>query len=263
VTAPRSLGAAQTVPVRGDVPANREQHVALAHRAGEAGARVLVFPELSLTGYELDLADALAFETSDARLAPLAETSAKVGVTLVVGAPVRVAGRLHIGAFVLTPHGDRALYTKHHLGAFASCDGPPGFVPIPEPSLFEPGTLDPLVAIGDGTGALAVCADTGHPSHAKHAAERGAAAYLAGVFTIPSDLETMRTRCRTHARRHAMVVVFANYGGPSGGLPTAGCSAIWSAGGELLGALEEAGAGVIVAVASPDGWRIQESLRRA
>lgn len=255
MTRSRSVAAAQTVPARGDVDANREQHVALAHRAAEAGARVLVFPELSLTGYELDLADALAFEESDARLSPLARASSDCGVTLVVGAPVRVAGRLHIGAFVFTPGGERALYTKRHLAAFAPGDGPPGFEPIPEPSVFTPGTLDPRVAIGDTTGAIAVCADTGHPSHAARAAERGASAYLAGVFTIPSDLETMRTRCQTVAKRYAMTVVFANYGGPSGGLPTAGCSAIWSPEGVLLGALGDAGAGVIVASETSDGWR--------
>ena len=45
----RSIAAAQTVPVRGDVDANIERHVRLIRAAVEARARVLVFPELSLT----------------------------------------------------------------------------------------------------------------------------------------------------------------------------------------------------------------------
>ena len=50
---PRALAAAQTVPVRGDVEANLAQHVRLVRVAAEEKAQVLVFPELSLTGYEL------------------------------------------------------------------------------------------------------------------------------------------------------------------------------------------------------------------
>lgn len=69
--APRAIGVAQTVPVRGDVDANIEQHLRLIRIAAEERARIVVFPELSLTGYELDLAGALAFEQADARLAPL------------------------------------------------------------------------------------------------------------------------------------------------------------------------------------------------
>ena len=46
----RSLAAAQTVPVRGDVAANLDEHIRLARAAAEREVRVLVFPELSLTG---------------------------------------------------------------------------------------------------------------------------------------------------------------------------------------------------------------------
>jgi len=53
----RSIAAAQTIPRRGDVDATVEDHVQLVQVAAEEGARVLVFPELSLIGYELDLAE--------------------------------------------------------------------------------------------------------------------------------------------------------------------------------------------------------------
>lgn len=45
----------------GDVQANLEKHVALAGQAWKAGAELIIFPELSLTGYVLqDLASAVA-----------------------------------------------------------------------------------------------------------------------------------------------------------------------------------------------------------
>ena len=115
MTVVRSLAAAQTIPQRGDVEANLAGHIPLIHAAAEGQARVLVFPELSLTGYELDLAAALAFSESDPRLTPLIDLAAAHNMTLVVGAPVRIASSLHIGAFILSPDRSVDLYTKHYL----------------------------------------------------------------------------------------------------------------------------------------------------
>jgi predicted amidohydrolase len=248
-----SIAAAQTVPRPGDVDANVDEHVRLVRLAEEQQAHVLVFPELSLTGYELDLADELAFSEDDARLAPLAAAAAFADTTLVVGAPARVGSRLHIGAFILAPDGSVDLYTKRHLGAFAPIAG--RVVPPPEDVVFEPGERDPLVQLGDRSSAVAVCADTGHLAHAQQAADRGATFYLASMFAVPADLEAEAERLRSHARRHSMVVVMANFGGPTGGLASGGQSAIWDERGALLAQLPEAGAGVVVAVEEGSVWR--------
>jgi len=251
----RSIAAAQTVATPGDVEANVAQHVRLAHVAADERARVIVFPELSLTGYEIGLADRLAFSEADARLGPLVNVAALRSTTLIVGAPVRIRTRLCIGAFILGPDRSIELYTKHHLGAFATGDGPGGVVPPPEDSVFSPGDRNPLVSFGGNTGALAVCADWTHPSHARAAAERGANTYLTGMFTIPNHLEMASSALATYARRHRMAVVFANHGGPTGGLPAAGRSAIWSPDGHSLVRLEATGLGVAVAHESDAGWR--------
>jgi predicted amidohydrolase len=255
VTRIRSIAVGQTVPARGDVDANVAEHVRLARAAADARAQVLVFPELSLTGYELELADDLAFSQDDTRLAPLAEAARVCDMTLVVGAPVRIASRLHIGAFIVSPDGAVGLYTKQRMGAFsdgASCDG---VVPPAEATFFHPGDLNPLVNFGGNTAALAVCADTGRPSHAEAAAQRGAGVYLASMFVIPSEFERETANLSTYAARHSMAVAFANYGGPSGGLAAAGRSAVWSERGELLTRLPPAGVGVAVASESDPGWR--------
>ena len=168
---------------------------------------------------------------------------------------VHAAARLHIGAFIVSPDRTVGLYTKHRLGAFpasASCDG---IVPPAEATVFHPGTLNPLVRFGGNTAAVAICADIGQPSHPRQAAERGARTYLASMFVIPSEFAGETARLRTYALEHSMAVAFANYGGPSGGLRSAGRSAIWSGTGELLAQLEAVGAGIAVAVESPAGWR--------
>ena len=254
--APRAIGVAQTVPVRGDVDANVEQHLRLIRIAAEERARILVFPELSLTGYELALAAALAFEQADARLAPLLDAASSSSITLIVGAPARLESRLHIGAFIVYPTGATELYTKHHLGAFGPGARRDGTVPSAEATVFQPGNRDPLVRFGEEVGAVAVCADVG-PSHSRQAAARGARTYLASMFVIPSEHERETATLRAAATEHGMTVAFANYGGPSGGLAAAGGSAIWSGTGALLGRLGPIGAGVAIATEERGGWSVR------
>jgi len=242
LTTGRALAAAQTAPQRGNVDANIAQHLELAHVAANENVRLIVFPELSLTGYELDLALTLAFSERDPRLTPLVESAASHEMTIVVGAPVRLASRLHIGAFIISPLRIIELYTKHHLGTG-------------EDTVMHPGNLNPLVRVGQRVGAVAVCADANHPSHPAEAARLGARDYLVSTFITPQQLETKTAALRAYAKQHAMTVVFANYGGPSGGLPGGGGSAIWTDHGEPVALLEGTGAGLAIAIENDDGWR--------
>lgn len=250
-----AIAAAQTVPTPGDVAANAEQHARLVRAAAQAGARAVVFPELSLTGYELDLAARLAFVEDDPRLDPLVDLATSCDAILVVGAPVRIDARLHIGAFILQPDGTVALYTKHHLGAFSESAAVDGIVPPAESTVFDPGDRNPAVAIAGHRAAVAVCSDAGRSSHQQAAADRGAELYLASMFVIPSEIESEQRNLADCAARASMAVVFANHGGPSGGLACAGRSAIWSERGELVGRIEGPGAGVVVATRDDTGWR--------
>lgn len=81
-----SLALAQINTVLGDVGANLEMHIARAEEARQAGADLIVFPELSLTGYALqDIAPTVAISASrsDPVFKPLLEASK--GLDLVVG----------------------------------------------------------------------------------------------------------------------------------------------------------------------------------
>jgi len=243
-----ALAVAQTCPVAGDVSANVDEHLRLARAAIEAGARLIVFPELSLTGYELPRARELAFAPEDARLEPLRDLAAGAGATLIVGAPLLEAGRLHLAAFVLSPDRAVAHYTKRRLGTFppaAACDAVDGStsLPPPEPTVFEPGTRDPLIAHGRRTAAIAICADIGDPDHPAQASARGAGIYLASMFVIPSDFAGESAALSRYATRHRMVVALANFGGPSGGLRAAGRSGFWRPDGTLGNQLAPEGAG--------------------
>jgi predicted amidohydrolase len=148
---------------------------------------------------------------------------------------------------VLAQDGAVEVYTKRRLGAFPSDANAGGPVPPAEASVFAPGDRDPLVHVGGVAAAIAVCADVGSAEHAARAAARGARAYLASMFVIPADLEQEEARLRDRAVRHGMTVVLANHGAPTGGLPSAGRSAIWSERGEVLARLPVSGTGLALA----------------
>jgi len=250
-----SFAVAQTCPVVGNVNANLREHLRLIEIASAEAAQLVLFPELSLTGYEINLAGRLAFSENDSRLSCLIEAASAGSLTIVVGAPISIAGSLYIGAFIIRADGSTAIYTKHYLGAFterAQCDG---VLPPAEATVFQPGSHNPAVQFGGRHAAIAICADVGRPSHAQSAADRGARIYLASMFVIPSEFESEAAKLRGYAARHSMTVAMANFGRASGGLAAAGRSSIWSENGELLAQLNPSGAGLALGDQTEHGWR--------
>jgi predicted amidohydrolase len=62
------LASAQTNPKRFDINANLEVHYSLIELAAKHNADLILFPELSITGYEREKAKELIFEPDDSRL---------------------------------------------------------------------------------------------------------------------------------------------------------------------------------------------------
>ena len=220
-----TIAAAQIPSAKGDVAANVLAHVHAMHAAHRLGVDLVVFPELSLTGYEPELAARLAFARNDARLAPLREAAAQYGMHAIAGAPLLGDGLPQIGAFVVSPDGTVSSYTKIHLH--------PG-----EERHFAPGTAHSFLDIGDTRIAVAVCADTNSDDHARQCAKHGAQVYAAGVFVTSRGYAADTARLQEHAHRHGMLVVMANHNRPGGGLSSIGGSAIWSPDGRLAAANE-------------------------
>ncbi|MDR2378898.1 MAG: NAD(+) synthase [Bifidobacteriaceae bacterium] len=96
--------AACSLPVHLADPAANAQAIAdQADAAARAGANLVVFPELSLTGYCLDdlFMQSALLDATEAALAQLARASADWPAAVVVGAPLRVTHRLYNCAVVI------------------------------------------------------------------------------------------------------------------------------------------------------------------
>lgn len=197
---------------------NAVQHVRLIEDADAHGARLVLFPELSLTGYRLDLLslDESWIDPADARLRPLREICRRTGITAVVGAPCRDAdGSPRLASLVLHPDGSTERAFKSHLHGH-------------EKELFEPGD-GPHVMVLDGWRiALALCFDAAVPEHAGAAAAGGADAYcVSGLYTRGEE-RRLDLHLGARAMDHRMFTLLANLGGRTPIGESCGLSGIWS-----------------------------------
>lgn len=238
-----TFAAAQSISIAGDTRANLARHQRFMQAAAEQGVQLLVFPELSLTGYERGLAADLAVLPEDAVLQPLRDLAQALGLTTVVGMPIRLAadGPVLIGALVLGADGSLGVYSKQHLH--------PG-----EEVAFAPGHGGSMLAMGQDRIALAVCADFSHASHAAAAAGQGATLYAAGVLITEGGYVPDTTLLQGYARHHTMTVLMANHGGVTGGWESAGRSAIWGPDGSLLVAAPGTGEWLVIVRRDANGW---------
>ncbi|MEV0677987.1 carbon-nitrogen hydrolase family protein [Actinosynnema sp. NPDC050436] len=206
------VAAIQTTPEPG-LAANAAAHARLI---GEAGARVCVFPELSLTGYDLDPASVITED--DPHWAPIRAACAAHDAYALVGAPLSTPDGPHIATVVIGPDGDTpGHYGKRHLHG-------------PEVDLFAPGGHHLLLDVDGWRLGLAVCYDAAVPSHAVEVSAGGADAYVVSAL-YPTGSEDRLARQVGHATDLGMWAVTAQYTGRTGGYDTFGGSGVWRPGG--------------------------------
>ncbi|MBQ5754046.1 MAG: hypothetical protein IIV90_00090 [Oscillospiraceae bacterium] len=109
--------AGQFQPVKGEPQANLEKVKTMAAQAAAEGGKLLVLPELALTGRPETLQEAQAFavEAGSPLLQQLAETAAWNGLTLVCGFVLKEDGALYNAAGLYTAAGESLIYRKSHL----------------------------------------------------------------------------------------------------------------------------------------------------
>jgi predicted amidohydrolase len=209
---PLRVAVAQPLCVPYDVGQNAVAHAA-AVRA--AAARVVVFPELSLTGYELG---APALTPQDPRLIPLAEACAEAGSVALAGAPVPgEAGRPHIAVLAVDGAGITVAYRKLWLGSA-------------EAERFGPGDKPAVLDVDGWRLGLAVCKDVSVPQHQVDTAALGIDAYVAGTVMSADERALQDARASRIAASLGTWVAIASFAGATGGGYTecAGHSGLWS-----------------------------------
>ncbi len=220
------LCVAQTRPLKGDIAGNIARHKAFVNLAADLKADMILFPELSLTGYEPSLAKKLAIDAGDTRLNDFQQMSDSRQITIGVGAPTKTGEGTAISMLLFQPNKARQTYSKKYLH--------PDEYPF-----FVSGQNYSELTVKSTPVALAICYELSIEQHTVEAMKHGAKVYLASVAKSASGVEKSATILSHTAKKYAATVAMANCLGPSDDFVGAGRSAFWNSKGELIARLSE------------------------
>lgn len=212
-------------PVLGDLRANLVDHRARVRAAAEEGVDLVLFPELSLTGYALgDLVDAVAVDPGHTLWPEVRALSEDVDVALGYvergddGYLYNASAYFHAGELL---HNHRKTYL-------------PTYGPFDEGRFFSPGRAIEAFDAPWGRAALVVCEESWHPSVVHGVAMQGADALLVisnapGRNPLDGDWASQRgwrANLCAYARLYAVWIAYANRVGYEEGFVFGGGSAI-------------------------------------
>ena len=223
---------AQTKPIKGNISANIEAHKKFIELALTLNAEAIFFPELSLTGYEPELAKKLATNHDDNRLDIFQETSDKNNIIIGLGLPTATASKILISMIIFEPNKLRQTYSKQQLHS-------------DEFPYFENGDGQIIIKTNDINMAPAICYESLQRTHSENAFKLGANVYLASVAKSANGVEKAFDHYPTIAKQYSMPVLMANCVGFFDNFLSVGQSAVWTKKGKLVGQLDDKTEGIL------------------
>ena len=253
------LALAQIDSVVGDLDGNRDRILTRLEQAREAGAELVLFPELAVTGYPPeDLLLRPGFlRAAERALGEIARATA--GVVALVGTP-HFDGDLFNACAVCSGGDVRAVYRKRFL---------PNYGVFDEDRYFAPGRDLVLLRLGETLVGVTVCEDMWHPGPPATELALAGAQLLVNVSASPFHVGKDREReemFAARARDNSAFVALCNMVGGQDELVFDGHSLVLDDEGEVVArapGFEEALLVVDVEPAAAIGRRLRDVRRRA
>lgn len=200
-----------------DVPAALDALDTTAAEAANRGVRLLVCPELTLTGYHIG---ARAADVAEPAGGPMAQAVADIarrhGLAIAWSWPERDGARLHISAELVDRDGTVLLrHRKNHLYGTG------------EATAYAPGTTIPSVAEVDGVKVgLLVCYDVEFPEQVRLVALAGADVLVCPTALMEPYEVVSSLLVRARAYENQLAVAYANRAGTENDLTYCGSSCL-------------------------------------
>jgi len=229
----------QSRPVKGNIAANIVDHKRMINLALEHGAELILFPELSITGYEPELAKELAIDYNDPLLNDFQSLSDHNSCVIAVGMPTRHTEGLCISLIFFQPDQPRKIYSKKFLHA-------------DEKPFFIGGGQFPVMDIRGKKISPAICYELSVPEHAAVAHESGGKIYLVSVAKTVAGMDKAIERLTAVSKEYSMTVVLANCVGHCDNFDCGGRSSAWNNKGKLIGQLDETEEGILLVDTFPE-----------
>jgi len=162
------IALAQLKSICGDIDANIGKHLSFIEKAAEFKSNLIVFPELSLTGYEPTLAKELALNYKTEKLLSLQEAADNYQIVIGAGMPTMSSTGLFISIIIFLPNENRKVHSKSVLHE-------------DEMPCFDAGTQNPMLELYEEKVAFGICYESMQPYHLEEAKSLGATIYIASV----------------------------------------------------------------------------------
>jgi omega-amidase len=203
----------------GDPDANLSKVREFSGRAKEADAELIVFPEMTDTGYSMPVIREHANHWKNGFVPGLQEIASQLAIAILAGVSEREASSIYNSQVLIDEEGSiAAKYRKTHLYAVA---------PVGEQTCFAPGNAFASFELGGLRFGFSICYDLRFPEmFRKLATEENVSAFiLSSAWPFPRD-EHFRILAQARAIENQSYVIASNRVGKDDELWFCGSSAI-------------------------------------
>lgn len=227
------VSVAQLEAVNGDIEKNITTHLELIDIAVKNNARSIVFPELSITGYEPKLAKDLAFDLNDERLVQFQNISKSKNITISIGLPLKGEIKPSSAMLIFNPDKEVTVYSKQEL-------------PEEEKKYFEAGNKSISVEIENLKFTPALSYESSLKKNWTQLKSLKPDIYVASVFTSISGIMQGLINFSNLASDNKLIVLKSNSIGKADNRISTGKSSVWNTKGDLLGQMNSIEEGILV-----------------
>jgi predicted amidohydrolase len=225
------ISVAQTRPIKGNIEANILNHRRLIDLAITGKVEMIIFPELSITGYEPELAQELATTQDNSRFDIFQEISDNHHITIGIGVPTQSDLGIRISTVIFQANQPRQTYSKQHLHSS-------------ETPFFVEGNHHTFLS--NNQVALAICYELSIPEHSANAFQNGSNVYIASTVNSYNGVDKDLGILQNIAKNYSMTVLMANCIGLTGEYNCAGKSSVWNNKGHLVGQMDDQHEGILI-----------------
>jgi omega-amidase len=213
------VAAAQISCSLGDPNANLLKVRDFSRRASDAGVELIVFPEMTDTGYSMSVIQAHANSWTSGFIPGLQEIAAKLSIAIVCGVSERDGTSIYNSLILVDQHGKiAAKYRKTHLYAVA---------PVEEQQCFVSGDTFASFALGGLRFGFSICYDLRFPEmYRKLVIEQNVGAIIVSSAWPFPRIEHFRTLALARAIENQSYVIASNRVGKDDDLWFCGSSVI-------------------------------------
>ena len=238
------IAVAQIKCVLGDVAANCARMAALTEQACEQGCEVIVFPEMSDTGYEIEVIKEKACTWDELPYATLKKAAMQNKMHIIAGISERVDKHIYNTSAVFNPRGRLVgRYRKAHLFPV---------VPVCEDRHITAGKALEIVNIGGLKVGLFICYDLRFPELARALTLKGADVLVVVAAWQFPRVSHWNTLLSARAIENQTYVVAANRVGTDGPTTFCGSSRIIDPYGVIVASAAEDRDELIIGEIKPD-----------